>query len=339
MGKKCDISAVKVGQMIVLRDEKLTERAIAARLNVSRSSVHKCIARCDATGKYSARIRPTRPRVTSKQTDSMIHRLAKANPTISVSAIASELPPDNLPSTRTINRRLTNDFKLKSYRAACKPLLTAKNKSDRLAFCRKYQAWSKEDWHKVMFSDESTVSQYYNYSTNVRRPVGERHNVRYTIRSVKHPQAVTFWGTISTQGRGALWLMPPGTTINSKVYLDVLKEKLPLFMELHNCTIFQHDGAPCHQAKIVKQWLTSQKITILDPWPGSSPDLNPIENCWAMVKRKVSKLRLTSVEDLRSKLKLVWEQQITAEYCCDLIEFMPSRIAAVLETKGCTTKY
>ena len=325
--------------MIVLREQGLTERAIAARLSVSQTSVHKCIARYAATGQYSARKRSTRPRVTTKQTDSMILRLAKSTPTITAAAIASQLPPDNSPSIRTIQRRLSKDFKLKSYRSARKPLLSAKNKSDRLTFCRKYLDWTKDDWHKVMFSDESTVSQYYNYNCRVRRPVGQRYNARYTICSVKHPKTVMFWGSISAKGCGALWLMPAGTTINSNIYLEILKDKLPLWMRRHQCTVFQQDGAPCHKARIVKQWLASENITLLDPWPGLSPDLNPIEQCWVMVKKKVNELKPTSQQDLIDKLQLVWVQQVTPEYCLSLVESMPSRIRAVLEAKGSTTKY
>lgn len=339
MGKKADISTVKVGQMIVLRDQGLTERAIAAKLSVSQASVHKCIARHAATGQYSAKKRSKRPRVTTKQTDSMIHRLAKSTPTITAAAIASQLPPDNPPSIRTIQRRLSKDFKLKSYRPACKPLLSAKNKTDRLTFCRQYQHWTKTDWHKVMFSDESTVCQFYNYNTRVRRPVGQRYNIKYTTASVKHPKTVMFWGSMSAKGRGALWLMPAGTTINSKVYLTILQDKLPVWMRLHDCTVFQQDGAPCHTARIVKQWLTSENIILLNPWPGSSPDLNPIEHLWSIVKKKVNALNPTSQEDLIDKLMLVWVQSVTPEYCLSLVESMPSRIRAVLEAKGNVTKY
>ena len=41
-----------------------------------------------------------------------------------------------------------------------------------------------------------------------------------------------------------------GTTINGAVYLDILKDKLLRFLTIHDCDTFQHDGAPCHQAKV-----------------------------------------------------------------------------------------
>ena len=339
MGKRRDIPAARVAQMIVLREEGLTEREIAHRLNFSRSSVHKCIARYEETGEFVARKRGQRPRVSGVSTDSMIRDLVKKDPAISSKDILSNLPPDTAISPRTIRRRLLKDFHLRSYRAAKKPLLSEKNKRDRLAFCNRYKNWTKEDWHKVMFSDESTVSQFQNNFTRVRRPSGERYNPQYTKACMKHPKTVMFWGAISAHGRGPLWIMPPKTTINAKVYLSILKQKLPTWMPLHECTIFQHDGAPCHRANGVKRWMASENIIPLDSWPGSSPDLNPIEHCWAIVKKKVSDLRPTGEQDIIHKLKRVWTQEITDEYCRTLVESIPDRIQSVLNANGGSTKY
>jgi len=228
---------------------------------------------------------------------------------------------------------------LKSYTPAKKPKLSAKNIKDRLAFCRKYQHWSREQWEHVMFSDESTFTQFYSYCRHVRRPAGKRYDSKYMVPRVKQAPKVMVWGSISAFGRGGLWFMPQDTTINGAVYLQILKDKLPAFMNIHNTTVFQHDGAPCHQTKVVSQWIQQSGYEILGPWPGNSPDLNVIENAWIYMKRRVAEHNPTSSDDLIKKIREVWTCEINNTYCLQLVHSMPDRIASVLANKGGHTKY
>lgn len=339
MAKGKYISSDKVAQMVAYREEGVSQQEIGTRLGVCQSVVSRCLARYDVTHSFSHRTLPGKQRVTSARTDGMIKRIVVANPTASSSFIASQLPPEVTVSTRTIRRRLQIDHKLRAYRPSCTPRLSAKNIKDRLTFAKKYGKWTKEQWQQVMFSDESLIKQFYSFSTHIRRPVGQRYNLKYTVPRVKNSPSQMIWGSISAAGRGALWFMPPDTTINAKVYLSILKDKLPNFMAIHKCSKFQHDGAPCHSAKTVTKWIQEQGFELIHPWPGSSPDLNPIENCWAILKKKIALLKPTSAADLQMKIKLAWCQHITHDYCRNLIDSMPDRIAAVVAAKGGATKY
>ncbi len=59
--------------------------------------------------------------------------------------------------------------------------------------------------------------------------------------------------------------------------------------------IFQQDLAPAHSAKATSTWFKDHGIPVLN-WPANSPDLNPIENLWGIVKRKMRYARPNNAE-------------------------------------------
>ncbi len=64
--------------------------------------------------------------------------------------------------------------------------------------------------------------------------------------------------------------------------------------------IFQQDLALAHTAKGTKSWFNG--VTVLD-WPANSPDLNPIENLWDIVKRKMRDTRPNNADGLKDTVK------------------------------------
>lgn len=339
MGRRKQTQPTVVAQMVAFRQMGLTQRAIARRVHVSQQAVQQCLARYDSTGSFEARKRTGRPRCTSQTTDRLIHRYAVSTPTASASFISAQLPSDVKPSTSTIRRRLIHDFQLRARRPARRPLLTQKNIRDRLVFARQYRNWTEHEWSQVLFSDESSILQFNSNTLHVRRPIGQRYSSRYVAPTVKKSSSVMVWGAISSYGVGPLYVLPSKTTMNAEHYLTMLQDHLPSAMSEHQCTTFQQDGAPAHTARSVRNWFDEEGIMVLGPWPGNSPDLNPIEHCWSVLKRKVAALKPTSPADLRQKILSVWANEITQDFCRELVSSMPSRIRAVLEAGGKTTRY
>ncbi len=137
------------------------------------------------------------------------------------------------------------------------------------------------------------------------------------------------WAAMSSAGVGPLCFLR--SKVNTAVYQEVLEHfMLPAADQLNGDAdfIFQQDLAPAHSAKAASTWFKDHCIPVLN-WPANSPDLNPIENLWGIVKRKMRYARPNNAEELKDAIRATWAL-ITPEQCHRLIDSMPRRIAAVI---------
>jgi transposase len=73
-------------------------------------------------------------------------------------------------------------------------------------------------------------------------------------------------------------------------------------------------------------------------WPSYSPDLNPIENLWADVKRRAEVSNPQNVEQLKKALKDAWYD--TSPFLIkSLLNSMPRRLKLVRQKGGWMTGY
>ncbi|CAJ0924187.1 unnamed protein product [Ranitomeya imitator] len=327
--------------IIALHKNGLTGKSIAATKIAPQSTIYRIIKNFKERASIVVKKAPGRPRKTSKRQDRILKLFQLRDRTTSSAELAQEWQQAGVSaSARTVRRRLFEQG-LVSRRAAKKPLLSRKNIRDRLIFCKRYREWTAKDWGKVIFSDESPFRLFGTSGKQlIRRRRGEHYHQSCLMPTVKHPETIHVWGCFSAKGIGSLTVLPKNTAMNKEWYQNVLQEQLfPTVQEQFGAQqcLFQHDGAPCHKAKVLTKWLMEQNIEILGPWPGNSPDLNRIENLWSIIKRRVNKQKPTNSGKMQALIMQEWTA-ISQDLVQKLIESMPGRIAEVLKKKGYLTR-
>jgi transposase len=136
-----------------------------------------------------------------------------------------------------------------------------------------------------------------------------------------------------------------GGGFNSEAYvMQVLNGPLKQFIahmeevKGHKMLVVE-DGAPAHRGKPAKKARHELGIKQI-PHPPNSPDLNPIEPLWMLLKR-----RTYETPGARRNLEALWNaahaawKSITADEINQHTGKMPSRIVALFKSKGLPTKF
>ncbi|MBW0473414.1 hypothetical protein O181_013129 [Austropuccinia psidii MF-1] len=97
------------------------------------------------------------------------------------------------------------------------------------------------------------------------------------------------------------------------------------------------DGAPIHTARISNEWRATNHIDKL-PWPAHSPDLNPIENVWKVLKTRVTKHHQPrTMEELCAAIQSAWDD-LSPAFFEKLLIGMHKQLEAVIESHGGPTR-
>ena len=99
------------------------------------------------------------------------------------------------------------------------------------------------------------------------------------------------------------------------------------------------DGTTTHTSKVAQNF---RNINSLESLPNSSqsPDMNPIEHVWYLLKTQINKrkIRPKTVKEIKSVLLEEWEK-LEISTINSLINSMLYRVQVLIASKGGSTKY
>ena len=230
----------------------------------------------------------------------------------SVNALVSDQEMTDMVNTRfgTNVSRTTIMRRRKELRYEYRPpkvqqMLTPEQKRVRVEFCR-YILEKVEQFQVILFTDESRFCK--GPDNQWRQMKRGTYNETCFAEQSKFSQGVMVWGGIALGYRTNL--MPCSGHVDTHEYSKVLEESnfITDMNNLHGrgAWVFMQDGAPCHTASATLEFLTGKGVLVLPGWPANSPDLNPIEMLWGILKRRVRRDPDLNATSLVAKLTEAW---------------------------------
>lgn len=330
----------------------VSQGLVAKKLNVTRTTVNHWWKRHLNGESLTDKKRTGRPPVVSKIAKIVCSK-AKGKRGHSVRKLATRLSRKGYQvSKSTVHRFLRQSKNFYPYKRPRQPKITEKQRRCRLQFCKKVKGWTFNEFKNVIWSDESVFEVQHAPNPQNDRVWAESRDQVPPVHTVKQPAKLMVWGAMSAEALSELHIIPRNQTVNTEYYVSKILEGslLPALnrsaetgtatekkmVETKSEAIFMQDGAPSHTSKRTQNWCATHVPGFWDKetWPGNSPDLNPMENLWSIMKQSLDEQEpSTSLTQLERRLKAAW-RNISADTLRDLVASMPSRVQKCAKLNG-----
>lgn len=293
-----------------------------------------------ATGSVNDRRRHPKRRVTTRRQDRYITVSHLRDRFTSSTGTARQIMGShgrNI-APQTVRNRL-REVGLRCRRPMKGVTLTLRHRQARLRWARQHFRFTRADWANVLFVDETRVKlRGADGRTRIYRRRGERTNANCVLEADAYGGgSVMIWAGISMHTKTPAVSVDGNLTARRYQDQIITPVLLPHFRANRGMMLAQ-DNAPCHTARATQGMLQLNQVRVI-PWPSKSPDLNPIENVWDLLKRRIRKLpQQQNLRGLGIIIQQAW-QAIPQRYLQRYIISMRARCRAVIDAQGGHTRY
>jgi transposase len=327
-----------------LRESGKTWREIAEATGKSKETVRKIYGRVVKNNSFKENPRTGRPRKLSEGDRRVIVSILRKSEIKNPERVRKEASAHhNIDVSESTVRRAFKESGFVARVKKKKPLLSVEHKKKRLAWAKKHNTWTIDDWKNVIWSDEtgfglvSGEGREYNWSKD-----GDILDDDSVIPTKKFKGGkVMIWGCITYEGVGIACKIDD--ILDAELYSEILRHELMDTIDYYqmDCadTIFQQDNDPKHTSHKAQDALDEIGLDVME-WPAQSPDLNPIEQYWNHLKKQMRERK--KIYATKGELWEALQEEldvINKDLCQKLIASMPERVQAVIKAKGGYTKY
>jgi transposase len=332
------LGVIQRSRVIQLFNQGKSKAEIIRQTHFSRPFVDRWVAAAkDGRGPVDKH-RPGSPRKLSQSDRVTIRAMLKGKQGRSTRKVAALFTARKHKTvSRESIRAVAKQTGLKPYAKCSKPLLTEDHRRRRLEFVEMYQ---NINWRQVLFTDETTFTLFGQPNRKVDIIWEENRDIVSGKWTVKHAAKLHAWGGISFYGKTELYLFTEN--LDSDLYIKILSARVGQAEAMFpgGVWMLQQDGDPKHTSKKSVKWLEDNVPSFIpkEHWPANSPDLNPIEHIWQLLKNQVYGRQPRTIDALKRIIQEEWNQ-LNFQLLHNLVDSMPRRFAAVVANRGGPTKY
>ena len=222
------------------------------------------------------------------------------------------------------------DFKSMKWDSRVRPWTTSvcpQQAKRRLVFSQK---WVKLRADNIVFSDETVPTTNGFVHRKQWTPRGGRVYPRLRER---WPDRLMVHGSIGIGYRHLVFFDPlKNKRLNAASYKRLVLQKVIPHVVSNN-RVWMQDGARVHTAKKNKQYLRNKGCNFIDDWPANSPQLNPIEQVWSLLQKKIASRMASDHDELVAAIQWAWDS-LDQSYLDGQVRSFTSKLKKCIKNRG-----